>query len=516
MTELTETVVMPDDYFVRSAWSAYGNPREAFFRETLQNAVDAGATEVRFTLTDSTITVEDDGDGMSEEVVRPAMLTLNGSYKRAGSVGGFGSAKEIILFAHDGYEIHTRDVLVRGRGIRYSLETVAARAGTRITVRPHAMFSYSLGDFLGIVREYLSLCDVRPKVILNGDVVHGLKVERVGATLPWGVVCLRNLRNETRTYALIRAKGVLMFRRWIGECAKLVCVDIECPSTQILTSNRDSLTGNAQDLLNAEFATLAIDKESYGRKRGQKSVIKGAHSFYLLCKQSPRRMEAVVTTLREVRCRSDILAEIERLFAGGDVCREAFGQTVAHALTTLRDAGQECDAERVASLLAPADEAEAVAVDFAIHYGEFDEDSLPAKYHPATMATRYQTLIALWRAALEEVCRIAMGESGRIAFRVGWTFEEARASHEQVGGVHSFLLNPRLGTWKLSQRKYLPTLLAFAAHEVVHAQGLQYHNEEYAAALTELLAKVLAQPGCLRAVRKGTKGAAESVHTELK
>jgi len=142
MTAQSEIINLPEDYFLRSVWQAYGNPREALIRELLQNAVDAGATDIRFTLTDKTITIDDDGVGMTEEIIRPALLTLNGSYKRAGSAGGFGAAKELIILAHSNYEVLTNDVVVRGQNIRFTLSRAdQPRKGTRITIEPHARSS---------------------------------------------------------------------------------------------------------------------------------------------------------------------------------------------------------------------------------------------------------------------------------------------------------------------------------------------------------------------------------------
>jgi len=79
---------------------------------------------------------------MTEEIIRPALLTLNGSYKRAGSAGGFGAAKELIILAHSNYEVLTNDVVVRGQNIRFTLSRAdQPRKGTRITIEPHARSS---------------------------------------------------------------------------------------------------------------------------------------------------------------------------------------------------------------------------------------------------------------------------------------------------------------------------------------------------------------------------------------
>jgi hypothetical protein len=512
MEPTTETVSLPDDYFANGVWNAYSDPRQALFREVLQNAVDSGATQVRFELSPTHFTIEDDGEGMDEAIIRPALLTLNGSYKRPDSVGGFGSAKEIILFAQRSYEVHTRDVLVRGSGIRYTLEKTTPRRGTRITLQLHDRFEYSAEGFLRIGRSYLAQCDCAAEIYLNGDRQPSLHIERVAGSLPWGSIRIKQLRGGVTNHALVRVKGVLMFQRWVGEISKLVCIDIERPSTQVLTSNRDGFSGPAQDLVSAQFAQLAIDKESYGRKTGGRAIIRGAHSYYLLCRQLAGRFSEIVETLHRTACSSALVGEIERVYHAntGLEVRKYFGELLDKAIVSVRDSGQQVEVARLVDLLQPPTDAEKVAMDFAIHYGEYEADSLPEKYHPAQISARLRTLVDHWRSAVAEVARIEMPAGHGFPFRIGWTFEEIAsvpiaASYHKENGVHTFLLNPKADAWKGSARQYLPQLVATAAHEFVHSREYHYHDERFARELTELTGKILADSKLMGRVRAGAK-----------
>jgi hypothetical protein len=52
---------------------------------------------------------------MDRDVITDVFLCLGGSVKEEGAVGGFGQAKIIILFAHQEYEIYSKNSYVNGR-----------------------------------------------------------------------------------------------------------------------------------------------------------------------------------------------------------------------------------------------------------------------------------------------------------------------------------------------------------------------------------------------------------------
>ena len=76
-----------------------------WIREALQNSTDAGAENVWIELTDDEITFTDDGKGMDSNIINNKLLTLGGSQKDAGAVGGFGKAKEVLFFCHSEWSI---------------------------------------------------------------------------------------------------------------------------------------------------------------------------------------------------------------------------------------------------------------------------------------------------------------------------------------------------------------------------------------------------------------------------
>ena len=138
MTEARQ-VQVPHSYF-QKAKLEYSDWRWAMIREFIQNAYDAQATTIDFRLTINTadrieLHVDDDGIGMDRDTLENVLLSMGGSRKPAGSIGGFGIAKAILFFAHHAYTIRTRDLTVQGSGGEYRLQIDGdSMEGTRMTV----------------------------------------------------------------------------------------------------------------------------------------------------------------------------------------------------------------------------------------------------------------------------------------------------------------------------------------------------------------------------------------------
>jgi len=109
--------------------------RVAWWREAIQNSVDAGAAHVwlRYVKTGDSVYevgVEDDGTGMDEETLLNKFLALGGSGKSTayGATGGFGKAKELLLLPWLQWDIQSATrkggdvevVHIRGRGSRHA------------------------------------------------------------------------------------------------------------------------------------------------------------------------------------------------------------------------------------------------------------------------------------------------------------------------------------------------------------------------------------------------------------
>lgn len=119
---------------------------------------------------------------------------------------------------------------------------------------------------------------------------------------------------------------------------------------------------------------------------------------------------------------------------------------------------------------------------------------VPAKFLPATMRPRVVKLARTWT----ELCRFVLMQLGNFCpFGVGWIFaENSAAAYLHDDGEDWLLLNPfvdlleRKKTWTPTSVDDLKWLYAAAVHECTHlADGIDYHDEAFASALTRNIAK---------------------------
>src|SRR5690554_1029095 len=104
---MNHQVAIPDNFFLKEARQEYWNVSGRLIAELTQNSVDAGATRIDFEFSDDGYSCQDNGCGMTKEIMIPALLTLGGTRKAERSTGGFGAAKKILLFAHKEFQIRT-------------------------------------------------------------------------------------------------------------------------------------------------------------------------------------------------------------------------------------------------------------------------------------------------------------------------------------------------------------------------------------------------------------------------
>lgn len=129
----------------------YDSWESAWWRECIQNSRDAGATRIDLEVREDTfedpetgdrvpamrVSVTDDGRGMDKDTLVSAFFRRGGTKKEAGAIGGFGDAKNLILTPWLGYEVHTHDVVARGRHEDLFLPILEGQRrldGTRVTV----------------------------------------------------------------------------------------------------------------------------------------------------------------------------------------------------------------------------------------------------------------------------------------------------------------------------------------------------------------------------------------------
>lgn len=266
MTEIRGKVSIPADFFNRAAKREYTFWGRALIREFLQNSVDAGANNVRFSFDEEnlSLTVEDDGCGMTRDVILNKLLVMGGTQKPAGSVGGFGKAKEILFFAWDSYVIHTGQLLVEGGGADFVLRQVdESFSGTRCVIKFHD--SFELSSVRSSSWHMLGRSEVNADLFLDGKKVPcALRRGEAVRDFTWATVYASDGKSDALS---IRLRGMEMFSWWWArDLSKQFVIELKGESVDVLTANRDSLRHDYKKELNVLIESFIIDPESTGRK----------------------------------------------------------------------------------------------------------------------------------------------------------------------------------------------------------------------------------------------------------
>ena len=159
-SEYDRVVKVPPESFL-APLQDYNNWPVMFWREIIQNSVDAGCTRMILSTKSNndgsvTISAEDNASGMTLDILENALLTVKGTTKRAGggTAGGFGEAKRLVLFPWKSYKIHSQDNLITGQHHSYRHETTSYLQGTKISV----VMSQDTRTTLKHAIMYLSKC----------------------------------------------------------------------------------------------------------------------------------------------------------------------------------------------------------------------------------------------------------------------------------------------------------------------------------------------------------------------
>ena len=238
------TITIGREFFI-TALKDYNDWPIKWWREAVQNSVDAGATEIKLTSVKNddetyTIACEDNGRGMDEDTIINKFLVLGATTKtlQSGVAGGFGKAKELLLLPWISWKIHSRSMVVSGAGIDYEVSRTEERVGTKLEVvmpaDKHTDHAFALA--------FLQKCDL-PDVsfqvngqVARADLSGGAVIDQVPdkATIHFIPV-----KGETQSYIYVRTRGLYMFSTYMGEVPGYLVAELIAPSIEILTANRD-------------------------------------------------------------------------------------------------------------------------------------------------------------------------------------------------------------------------------------------------------------------------------------
>lgn len=253
-----ESVKIPPSYFLKMATIDYSDWRMALVREFVQNSYDAGATEVRFSYSDGKLYVKDNGSGMTETIIRDHLLTLGGSLKNAGSVGGLGKAKEILYFSWPKWEIHSKDISVFGEGNQFDLTTDNHFVEGTTSVIQGVESDVIYKKILSVVSY--STFDLN--IYWNNTL---LKPERSAADLGCKIGSIDGFGDLYRNVGVgsnvvVQARGLYMFSSYLSSSSKHGYIfNITVPSYESLTSNRDSFAHEYRIKFEKLIAKLTVE-----------------------------------------------------------------------------------------------------------------------------------------------------------------------------------------------------------------------------------------------------------------
>ena len=274
-------VRIPPNYFrdtARRPYAAMGWER-ALAREIEQNARDAGATWIEFKLfhKDRALIFEDDGCGMSLDIIRNKLLVMGGSHKPPGAVGGFGKAKEILFLAWERYQILTNDgtgcLEVNGVGSDYEIRKVSGEMSVTEGTWCRIFFppDVNLSDLAGKMKIQLQLSQGKARVFwhepdhadcsLRYDLCQ-LPLGQHIRELPWCDVYVARTRSGRKLddpLCHIRLRGIHMFGRWIGNRKAQVIVEVKGDSVDAMNESRTSLSSDRNAELDRLINEIVVD-----------------------------------------------------------------------------------------------------------------------------------------------------------------------------------------------------------------------------------------------------------------
>lgn len=483
------TILIPNEYFLKMAKQDYSKWDYALAREFFQNSIDAGAKNINVSFEYSEeescniVTVSDDGCGMSKDVLLNSLLVLGGSYKECGSVGAFGKAKELLYFSWNKYSIRTRDNYVSGFASQYEIE----KTNDYLKGTVSKIFidnKESIEDIIQAFKFIAMKMHVPVNIVVDGETYKPLfRKGTLKKDCGWCKI-YQNKSNED-IYANFNINGIWMFERFIGSGHGLITIEMNNDSIGYLTSNRDSM--KSEFLTEAEnmISELAINSSSFlkNNKDSKLEVIFGNGEINLSefkAKPKHKVQDAALKAVREEQSAHNKDVNINDVIKGG----------LSHEIKTEID------------FMGSANQFIGYDPDFALRYN--GKKSFKIKKFMQT--AKALTLAKIWT---ETVKQVLMDNDLYVNFTSGFTFlEHTMASNLISCGRLNFLLNPFLigsdigEKHIMSNRKMLiKSLKSLACHEVAHCYE-KCHNERFVSIEAQVRAKTWKNEKIYRKISK--------------
>ena len=498
----------PHGYYLSTVLKEYYNWQERWFREAIQNSVDARAHEIAIISkrqADGTwfVSVEDDGRGMTEEVIENVFLTKGGTLKPddGESIGGFGKAKELLILPWISWRLISRSTQADGVGEDAVLRTVPTRKGTLLEVVMPADQHAEPAQ----AEAFLSRCYLpHVRVTINGttfgtDARPGKRISSIGDKAVLYFQKHPKSEDWRSSYLNVRAKGVWMFRRSLShEVHGNVTLELTKSSRDLLTVNRDGFRDEElSDAVDAFANEVAADtlsalkaKSTLTRKKfigtgkftavGEAELMTKIGAIPATKKKDLELNDKAVTVIETLI--EELSKPEERTPA------EYIGAPIGKAI------GAMFESKFLGPTHIEAAVKQAVWQPDFYHANDIEGFRIPKKFEPAHMTATVLRLSKVWT----ELCRYVLILLGsRAEYGVGFIFSETTgAACLSEDGQQWLMLNPfrdvktRDSLYRPTDDEDLSQLFASAIHECTHlVDGISAHNEAFSSALTANVAK---------------------------
>lgn len=484
-------VTVPAEFF-RGELRVYADWREAFARELLQNAVDAGAGRIDIRISQNSgqvvVSIHDNGHGMDRHTLEHVFFALGRTTKDStDAVGGYGRARIITCFAQRSYRIRTGTLEVTGTGGNFEIVDGHDH-------QPGCRFDITLIDdqpaaVAAAFEQLLHRCWLPASVTLNGRHLHqrslpsrARRVLRDEQNHPWAKVYVEA---DSGGRLQVRVNGLLMFtRRLAASNTVTVELDPTC-ARSVLAASRDRLVGRYDDQLDEFTAELASDWRRALRSARQ-PIRRRVGGGTILSADVPDHQPDGRP--------AQVAADVDRAEAAPAPAARTAGRTQEGVAAQQQPAATSPQLGLVGwhgpDVFLFADDAGA------------RERRLLRLWDPtrwdATTGTRRRALLRGWQAACQQAIDqllLLRPQLAPLPWTVGWTLDTGvEADHRTVAGVHVLALNPVDAAGRirfaLSRHSHRWALQVLALHEAAHV-AVDTHDERWGGLLTDLTAALV-------------------------
>lgn len=498
------TVKIPHQFFRDEKTKLYSEWRLAFWRELLQNSIDAGATRIDISVAQDGDNIrcfcEDDGCGMSADLLENVYFRLGESSKGQGSIGGFGRARIMTCFGNKSYRIRTMDNIVDGEGSQYEISSsLEYYDGCSVEIE---VDDATQEQMLSAIRQILSQSTLSQRVFINGnEFSNWLKRGRRVRELSFGGV-YTNISSRSYSYKIIsRVNGLSMFTTYVN-LDKQIVVEIDPEkSRDVLNASRSSFINEASREFTRWQSEIAVDSQTSLRARNRevRELIRGAG-----CRKSSRRRKINNIESAPIQPAPIQPAPILQYKAASTNSIEMIESSLEQKNAAKENAvendpiGKPFDSNlKDIMFIDESDGSIPKAVVERFHPSNWTREIKKDKGArvPYNRGREYYRLLRAFEIACEEAVCILIEEidamPDALHWGVGWAFGPFDALHtESSDGVHFFMLNP-IGSsgskarFKTGRKEDLIAIIALAQHEVAHSLR-SFHDEEWGNALTRI------------------------------